>query len=102
MGKVKISPLNRVFSGRLNYHYYLIHDSWFSLLFTRFCVAIILCVVTADVVISLHNTIRPAGVVIHHSALPADEGLAELAYIHKLRGFGAFFGLKPIASAITT
>ncbi|HEX8720829.1 MAG TPA: peptidoglycan recognition family protein, partial [Pyrinomonadaceae bacterium] len=46
--------------------------------------------------VSYANTIRPAGVVIHHSALPPTPGgrpadLATIERIHRERGFGAFY-----------
>lgn len=47
-----------------------------------------------DVAVSVNNTICPSGIVIHHSALPSDEGIAAIRELHRRRGFGAFFWLK--------
>jgi hypothetical protein len=44
-----------------------------------------------DAFVSLDNTIRPRGVVIHHSALSRDEGLADIEKLHSSRGFGIFY-----------
>jgi N-acetylmuramoyl-L-alanine amidase len=44
-----------------------------------------------DAAVSLQNSIRPRGVVLHHSALPKTEDLAEIEALHKRRGFGIFY-----------
>jgi N-acetylmuramoyl-L-alanine amidase len=54
-------------------------------------IAVIASGVAIDCSISLANTISPMGIVIHHSALPNDESLAEIEQLHKSRGFGAFY-----------
>src|SRR5580692_956708 len=44
-----------------------------------------------DAIVSLGNKIHPRGVVIHHSALSKDEGLAEIEKLHRSRGFRIFY-----------
>ena len=44
-----------------------------------------------DSIISLGNRITPQGIVIHHSALPASEGLEDIEKLHISRGFGIFY-----------
>ncbi|WP_158789371.1 peptidoglycan recognition family protein [Granulicella sp. L46] len=44
-----------------------------------------------DGIISLPKTIRPRGIVIHHSALPSDESVADIEKLHTARGFGVFY-----------
>lgn len=58
-------------------------------------------------VVSLRNTISPAGVVIHHSAVPRLPGeravdATVLEEIHRRRGFGIFFWGASTTSATTT
>lgn len=44
-----------------------------------------------DIVVSVSNMIHPRGIVIHHSALSMNEGLAEIEKLHRNRGFGIFY-----------
>jgi N-acetylmuramoyl-L-alanine amidase len=60
----------------------------------RVLLAVALGGILIDCMVSLSNRMDPQGIVIHHSALPGNEGLAVIAAFHKSRGFGAFYWFR--------
>jgi len=60
----------------------------------RIALSLILGLIVLDAGVSLSNTMRPTGILIHHTALPDTTGPAEIEQLHKNRGFGAFYWWK--------
>jgi len=57
----------------------------------RIAIAVFLVLIVLDVGVSLAHTMKPVGIVVHHTALADSDGPAAIAQLHKDRGFGAFY-----------
>jgi N-acetylmuramoyl-L-alanine amidase len=57
----------------------------------RVALLIIISVVCVDAIISRPAYMSPVGIVVHHSALDPDDGISQIAELHRKKKLGTFF-----------